>query len=278
MSDTTVTTTPPAGTTPPPAAWHEGKIDAETLGFWQNKGYDVTDPVKVASELTKQYRAAEKFIGVPPDQVLRMPKADAKPEEFAAFYQRLGAPADPKEYDFSGVKFAGNDLEPAFADAMRAGLAAAFVPKDKAAAIVKSVVNYLESADTSESTVNAQKLADEKTNLAKNWGAKYDFNHLQAMEGARRAGITPEAVKALEGQLGYAAVMEHFRKIGANTSEDTFVERGAGGQGDVVTREGAISRKSELMADSAWAKRYLEGGAAEAREMTRLNTMIDGGM
>ena len=38
----------------------------------------------------------------------------------------------------------------------------------------------------------------------------------------------------------------------------------------------AIARKAELMADAAWADRYLKGGQTEAREMTRINTMIDG--
>src|SRR6266705_1616244 len=247
--------------------WHTG-ADAETLGFWQNKGYDVSDPLKLATGLTKQYREAEKFIGVPPDQVVKLPKADAKPEEFAAMWQRLGAPKEAKEYDFSGVKFAGNDLEPAFADAMRQGLHASSVPKDKASAIVASVVKYLESADTTESTVNAQKLAEEKTKLQTNWGDKFNFNHLQAIEGARRLGITPEATKALENQIGYADLMETMRKIGANTREDTFVERGTGSAaGDVTTREGAMARKAELMADPAWGDRYIKGGQTEKREM-----------
>lgn len=282
MTDTTVTTTAPpiipvtTPNTPAPPAWHEG-IEPETIGFWQNKGYDLTSPKALAAALTKQYREAEKFIGAPPDQIHKMPKADAKPEEFAAFWQRLGAPAKPEDYDFSSVKFAGNDLEPSFVSAMREGLASAFVPKDKAAAIVASVVKYLESADTTESTVNAAKLAEEKASLRQNWADKFDFNHLQAIEGARKLGITPEAVKAMENQIGYAAVMEAMRKIGANTREDTFVERGAGSAaGDVVTREGAMSRKQELMADKEWGKRYLSGGVTEKREMDRINQMIDG--
>ena len=261
-----------AGAAPP---WHAG-VEAETLGFWQNKGLDVADPKTVATGLTKFYRDAEKFIGVPPDQLIRMPKADAKPEDLKAFYQRLGAPADPKEYDFNGIKFGGNDLEASFADSMRAALAAAYVPKDKAGTIVGAVVKYLEDADAAESAVSTAKIAEEKAALAKNWGTAFEYNKLKAMEGAQRLGITPEAVALMEKSVGYAAVMEAMRKVGVGTSEDTFVDRGAGGQGKPVTREGAIARKSELMADKAWSDRYLKGGVQERQEMDALNIMIDG--
>jgi len=67
-----------------------------------------------------------------------------------------------------------------------------------------------------------------------------------------------------------------MRKIGAGTSEDTFVERGTNTNGQVTTREGAISRKAELMKDAAWADRYLKGGQTEKREMDQINIMIDG--
>jgi hypothetical protein len=253
-----------------PPVWHAG-VDAEVLGFWQNKGLPLDDAKAFATKLTEQYRAAEKFIGVPPDQVVKLPKADAPPEDLRAFYERLGAPKEAKDYDFSAIK------DQAVADTLRAAAHDRGLTKDAASAVAAAIAKALESRATTESTVHAQKLADEKAALLKNWTPeKFDFNHLQAIEGARRLGISPEGVKALESQTGYAAVMEAMRKIGANTREDTFVEKGAGSQGDVTTREGAISRKAELMADTAWADRFLKGGATEVREMTRLLTMIDG--
>lgn len=246
--------------------WHEG-VDAETVGFWSNKGYDVTDPKKVASELTKQYRALEKFTGAPPDQIVRLPKADAKPEEIAAFRQRLGMPKEASEYDLSAVK------DTTIADTLRATAHSAGLSKDAASAVAAAVAKALESKSTTDTTLQAAKLAEEKTKLTGNWGDKFNFNLLQANEGARRSGITPEAVKLMENQVGYAAVMEHFRKIGANTSEDTFVERAGGGPG-VTTREGAMSRKAELMADQAWAKRLTSGDVEAKREYDQLVAMI----
>lgn len=260
---------PPAPAPPPAAAWHDG-IEAETLGFWQNKGLDVTDPKKLASELTKWGRNAEKFIGAPPDQIIKLPKADAPPEDLRAFYERLGAPKEAKDYDLSAVKDA------TIADALRATAHEKGLSKDAASALAATVAKALESRASTDSTLDAAKLAEEKTKLAANWKDKFEFNQLQAMEGARRLGITPEAVKLMEQSIGYSGVMEAMRKIGASTREDTFVERGVGNAGEVTTREGAASRKQELMADRSWADRYLAGGQTEKREMDRLNQMIDG--
>lgn len=257
--------------------WHDG-VDAETLGHWQNKGWKIDSPKDIAIAATKQAREAEKHFGVPAEQLLKMPKADAKPEEIKAFWNRLGAPTDAKDYDFSGVKGAdGNPIAAPLADTLRAAAAAANLPKDAAATVAQAVAKHLDDTRAAETAVTAGKVAAEKAELLKNWGINADFNLLKAMEGARRLGITPEAVKALEGQIGYAAVMESMRKIGVGTSEDTFVERGAGGSaGKVTTREGAVARKAELMADKAWGARYLAGGIAEKQEMDGLNVMIDG--
>lgn len=275
--------TPPPSPTPPPAAWHNG-VEPELLGFWQNKGLPLDDPKAFGVKLTELYRGAEKFIGAPPDRIVRLPAPDAKPEEIAAFRARLGVPAQPTEYDFSSIKdAAGQPLAQPLADALRSASHEAGVPKDAAAKVAAAVVKHLDSVKATETSLNAGKLAEERSNLEKNWGGKdsatYQFNHLQAMEGARRLGITPEAVKALEGQIGYAATMDAMRKVGAARSEDVFVTPPGGGNGPggvPATREGAIARKSELLADKAWAARFTAGDAEAKREYDSLNRMIHG--
>jgi hypothetical protein len=185
-------------------------------------------------------------------------------------------PADAKDYDFSGVKFSdGTELDAAFTDKMRSAFADARVPKDRAPTVTKAVVEYLEEADKAETTERTAKIDAEKAELKKNWGPNYDLNKLRAMEGAKRLGITAEAITALEGQVGYSAVMEAMRKIGAGTSEDAFIE-GKGSNSNPMTQQGAMARKAELMADKDWAARYLKGGAAEKREMYALDAMIAG--
>lgn len=255
------------------APWHQG-LDAETLGHIQNKGWKVDDVKDVVTNAVKQGRELERHFGVPADQLIKLPKADADPKEWRAVHQRLGAPAEAKDYDFSAVKdAAGQPLAAHISDAIRASAFERGLSKDAATSLATAVQKAIDGAKQNEATVKAGKLTDEKTKLKTDWGDKFDFNHLQAMEGARRLGITPEGVAAIEQQIGYAATMEAMRKIGGKGGEDIFVG-GGGNNGEVTTATGAVARKAELMADAAWAKRYMDGGAAERQEMDRLNTMI----
>jgi hypothetical protein len=269
--------TPPSPPTPPPApAWHEG-VAPEVKGFWQNKGLPLDDPKAFGTKLTELYQQAEKFIGVPPDRLVRMPAADAKPEDIRAFQQRLGAPAEAKEYDFSVVKdAAGNPLSAPLVDALREAAFDRGLTKDAALTVAQKVVKAIDGIRAAESADQTAKIAEARDKLKQNWGPNFEYNKLKAMDGARKLGISPEAVATLENVIGYADTMEALRKIGVGTSEDTFVDRGTNTNGQVTTREGAIARKAELMADHAWAGRYLKGGAAEVREMTALNMMITG--
>jgi hypothetical protein len=253
--------------------WHGGKIDADTLGFWQNKGIDAADPVAVATTLTKQYREAEKFVGVPASQLLRLPKDASDEAGWNSVYQRLGAPADAKEYDFSGVKnAAGQAPDAALLDTIRATAASLRLPKDKAPDLAAAVVKHLDSVQAERAAANAATLAAEKAALAQSWGANADLNKLTAMQGAKRLGIDPETVATLENTIGYAKVMEMFRKIGAGTSEDTFHDGGSAA--NPVTRESAQARLNELTNDQAWGKRLLAGDAAARREFDHLSALI----
>ena len=269
--------TPPSPPTPPPAtAWHDG-VAPEVKGFWQNKGLPLDDPKAFGTKLTELYQQAEKFIGVPPDRLLRMPAADARPEDIRAFHQKLGAPADAKEYDFSSVKdSANNPISAPLADALREAAYDRGLTKDAALTVAQKVVKAMDGLKASESATQQARIAEARDKLKANWGTSFEYNKLKAMDGARRLGIDPDTVATFENVIGYAGIMEALRKIGVGTSEDTFIDRGTHTNGQVTTREGAAARKAELMSDKAWATRYLAGGVAEVREMTALNQMITG--
>lgn len=196
-----------------------------------------------------------------------------------AFRIKLGMPAEAKEYDFAAVKRAdGKPIDQALADSLRASAHNAGLSKDAAVEVAKAVVKHMDDASAAEATIKATKVAEEKAKLAENWGTKFQYNHIKAMEAAQRLG--PEfvaAVQALEGQVGYSKVMDLFRRIGMSGSEDIFVEGGGGSPGGApTTREGAVARKAELMADGEWTKRLNAGDAKTVAEWKGLNKLIDG--
>lgn len=257
--------------------WHHG-IDAELIGHWQNKGYDLGDPAKIAIEATKAARAAERHLGVSADQILRLPK-DANDEAgWNGVWRKLGVPEMPEEYDFSSIKHSnGEALDPAFVDTMRAGLLAARVPKDKAAEIIKAAVRFTDDGDMADSIEFNAKLDAERATLKRDWGQNFEYNRLKAMEGARRAGVDPATVAMIEKQIGYSKVMELFRKIGTGTSESTFVDGSrVTPDGLPATREGAKAVQKDKFNDPAWVKRLFDKDPQTLREFQNLSKLTTG--
>lgn len=251
--------------------WYDG-MDAELLGHFDNKGWKKDDPKALLTEVGKAWKGLERHFGTSADQLLKLPKDASDEAGWSAVRQRLGMPAEAKDYDFAGIKFAdGTELEQSFADTMRTSLHKAGVAKDAAPEVVKAVVKYLGDADRAESDARAATLTAERSTLQREWGNNFEFNRLTAMQGAKRLGVDEATVAKLEGEIGYAKVMEMFRKIGAGTSEDTFVE---GSSGNPTTMNGARARIAELKSDPDWVKKYLAGSKKEVDEMNNLMSMV----
>lgn len=262
--------------------WHAGVpgVDETLVGHWQNKGWDKKSAAEVAVEATRAAMEAQKFVGVPANQLLRLPKEAGDEAGWKPVWQRLGVPADPKEYNFADVKRSdGSAPEESFIETMRAAAFRHNIPKEAANAITREVVKFMENSDTSESAGKAARIAEQKAALLKNWGPNFEANKFVAGRAATTLGIDPATVASLENVIGYDKIMEMFRAIGAKTGEDKYVTSGApGAQGGVMTREQAVAKKGELMADPVWKKAYLSGGmqSKEFREMQALEILIVG--
>ena len=251
--------------------WYDGKLDERTLG-WVKLRYPgkFDDPAGLVSELHKSYTEAEKFIGAPPAEIVRIPK-DAKDEAgWKQVHAKLGVPSDPKEYVFEGIP------DPV-ANAVREIAPKIALTKDGAVQVAQTVSKLMESGKAEELATRTASITQEKQKLDKNWGANADANRLVAKAAAQKLGMTAEHVNALENVVGYASVMEMLRNIGEKLGEAKFVTNPNGGGGtQVMSVDMAKARKSELMRDRAWGDRYSKGGTAEFNEMMALNTIIAG--
>lgn len=257
------------------AQWFDG-YDAETKGYIQNKGLDKKTPAEAFLEVSKFHREAEKFVGAPANEMVRLPK-DPNSLEWKNVWERLGKPKEVKEYDLSSVKRAGDKaLDGPLADTFRNAAFNANLPKEAAVRVAAEVVKHLDAQDSAKAAVDADKLAGEKAALKANWGNNEAANMVIAAGAAKALGVSPEQVQVLENTIGYAKVMEMFRNIGTKIGEDRFVHSSAPGGTGVMTRDQAQAEKKALMNDDAWVKRYNAGGTEEKRKMLSLNSIITG--
>lgn len=265
---------PAAGTLSADPAF--ANLDAETRGAIANHGWDKKAPFEAFSEAFKSFREAEKFTGVPKDQIARIPKDVADEAGWKALHTRLGVPEKPEEYDFKDVKFAdGSELDPQFVGAMAPALQAAGVPKDRAPDVVKAVVKFMEGATASEDAETQATLAKGRDEIAKSWGGNKEANAFIVKQAVIKLGLPEAVVDSLEKSAGYAPTMQALLKIGQMMGEDKFIASPApGGGGSVMTREQAVSRLGDLKRDPSWVKKVNTGDAIANREFNDLTQMI----
>ena len=287
MSGSAAVPNPAGGTainpSPPPIApplvtpgdWSKG-MDAGMLGHATLKGWDMSDPAKAFASAAQAHQAAEQYIGVPANDLMRIPK----PEDSAgwdAVWQRLGAPKTAADYDLTSVKTAaGADTTPEFQEFVRQTAAALHLPKAQAPALGQAILKFQDGTGMAAATETAAALAVERTALDRNWGTSKAQNMVVAQRAASALGVDPETVKALESQVGYAKVMNMFLQVGQKIGEDSFIGTPPGGGPRVLTRDTAIARKAELMSDPIWRDSYLKGDVAKNREFQALLTLIVG--
>lgn len=267
---------PPAPAPAPAAQWFAG-ADPELIGHIQNKGWHEKPANEVALAAIAAHREAEKHIGVPADQIIRAPKDAADEAGWKALYTRLGKPDAPDGYDLTTVKFAdGTDLSDDFSAFARKTAHDLNLPKDAGTRLASELAKFIDGADTGARAEADAKLVTERQELDKEWGQNKEANLFIAKQAAAKLGVDPSAVAALEKEVGYAAVMKMFQKIGSAIGEDKFISQDGSNNKGILTREQAVARKAELQNDTDWAKRYLNGDTAAAREMTALNVIITG--
>jgi hypothetical protein len=271
-----------AGSAAAAATWFTG-LDPEALGVANNKGWKLDDPKVAFETAAKAYKSFETLRGIPADELVRVPKANAAADDIKAFRQRLGVPKEAKEYDLSGLKFAGAELEPGFATALRNGLLEAGVTKDNAAAAIKPVLKWLEDSDAEENAVLTGKVTKEKEDLDRSWGSNKDKNEFIAKSYlsklATAAGVSADealaAWNALSkvGGIGAASAMKMLLAGGIATGEDRYVGPGGGQENMPLSREGALARIDALKKDTDWQARYLKGGVKETQELHGLHVI-----
>lgn len=252
---------PAAPQAPAPTDWTTGLSD-ELRGYVQNKGFK--DP---ASALDS-YRNLEKLMGAPKERLLKLPEGD-DPAAWKEVYERLGRPADPKEYQVAPPK--GVD-DPEYVNWARETFHELGLPKKQAEALAQKLAERAESQMSAKAEAYQTNVAQSEAQLKKEWGAAFEQNLNIAKNAARAFGMSPELIDKLEASMGFEGVMKFMHQVGSKVGEGSYVagENRQSGFG-VMTPEAAQQRIRDLRSDASFIQRYTAGGATEKQEMERLH-------
>ena len=264
--DAPITETPAAAVVAAPP-WHAG-FDADTLAYVQAKKLDGMPNINEAfAHVAKFHRDAEAYIGIPADQRIRTPNPN-DPASVKAFWNKFGTPENAEGYDLSGVKSAaGQDIDPGLATALRNTLYEHNIPASAAPKVAEAFVKHMDATEAAQMTATEGQLAAQQAALKLLWGPNYDANINLADQAAKRIGLDVQGAALLAEKVGADKVLEVLRKIGANTSEDSFV---AGNPMQGATPPMTVVEAREtltvLQGDREFGKRLIDGDLAAKKQ------------
>jgi len=223
----------------------------------------------------------EKFVGA--DKAGRgviVPKPEAKPEEWQAFYKKVGGvPEKPDGYVVHSdpkiaAELAADPLIVQFREqAHKMGMPPQFLK-----GAVEWYVGAMKGLQETQHAGLDQKAEADIAALHTEWqGTKYDEN----VELGRRAAkmFIPhdkpeqmqEILNKMEGALGTKFTLQMWASIGQGLSEHGFVADPMNTGGGAMTPEGARLKINELKKDENWSKRFATGDVEAKKEWDLLH-------
>lgn len=251
---------PAAASAPSAPEWLKG-ADETTVGYVQNKGW--TEPAQVL----EGYRNLEKLLGADKaGRAVVLPGEKAEPAEIAAFYEKLGRPADPKDYKIPVPE----GYDPGFAEAAKAKFHELGITAKQAEALAAWNNEYVQGAVASHKNQTAESFQADVAALKTEWGAAHDQNVIVARNVVNALGWDAAKVDKLSAAIGHKELMQTLHQLGTRMGEDSFVSGNSTNYGGAMTPAQARSRIQELRQDKAWTGRYLSGDADAKAEMAKL--------
>jgi hypothetical protein len=251
----------PAAAAPAAAPeWLKG-ADEVTVGYVQNKGW--TEPTQVL----EGYRNLEKLLGADKaGRAVVLPGDKAEPAEVAAFYEKLGRPADPKDYKIPVPE----GYDPGFAEAAKAKFHELGITAKQAEGLAAWNNEYVQNLVAGQQNQTAEAFQKDVAALKEAWGAAHDQNVVVARNVVNALGWDAAKVDKLSAAIGHKELMQTLHQLGTKMGEDLFVGGKDNQYGGALTPAQAKARIQELRNDKAWTARYLNRDAEALAEMTKL--------
>lgn len=245
--------------------WYSGVEDADLRGFAELKGWK--DP----GAALRSYRDLEKFQGVPPERLIKLPEADDK-AAWGEVHKRLGFAPPEKAEEYGLDKLDGFD--PAFVQAAQGVFHKHGLPKDMAIAAMTDVGALLGQMQADAESQRTTEHNNEVTKLKTEWGDKYDglveLGKRAISEYMPKSGLTDADMDAIRDVVGSAKFNKFWAGIGSTMGEAAFHEGGTTTTTGSLTPDGVNARIKALSQDREWFQRKEAGGVKENDEWNRL--------
>lgn len=238
-----------AGAAAAPASfdWGTLTLDPEVKSLVSDRQW------KTPNDAIKSYQNLEKLTGVPPDQMLKLPKGD-DPAAWNEVWNRLGRPAKAEDYKIPLPEGDKGEFAKVAANWFHeAGLTQAGATK------LATKWNEFQAAQMQANTeALAARDLKEVGELKAEWATDYDKHAAIVDKAAETFGMTPEQLAALKQSMGPKAAMNFMRNIGSKLGiEDPNFVKGDGPTGFTnMSPQQAQEEMTRLRKDKLFAQEF----------------------
>ena len=245
-------------------AWDSG-FDETTRAYIGNKGWQ--NP----SDILNSYRNLEKFSGGSKN-LIELPGHDADADAMSTFYNKIGRPESPDNYNFTLPDAGDEELFNWFRQtAHETGLT------DTQAAQLFNKWEELSTSRVNEIQQNALQSAESDiASLKKEWGQGFDAQIQSGRRAVEAIGLSEDQLTEYESKLGTAEMLKLFATLGSKMGEDSFEDGGRSGGSFGLTPAAAQAQLSDLRMDKNFMDAYLSGDKDAVSKMQRLMGMAYG--
>lgn len=258
----------PLNTTAPQAktgAWYESIADETLRGYVESKGF------KGVEDVISSYKQAETLLGDKVNAAV-IPGADATPEQWEEFYNKLGRPSSANDYKLELPE--GDDG--AFSKTAAEWMHKAGLNQQQAQGLNKYWNEFVVNQQAAIEQQRQIQHQNELQSLKQEWAQNYDKNVELARRAARSLGVNDDMANKLQNAIGPKEMMNLFSKIGNGFSEHTFHGSNDNASPFGMSVEAARARQQDIMKTQLLREKYISGDPTLRTEMDTLNRIIAG--
>lgn len=222
--------------------------------------------IKNLDGLADSYYNAQKLLGVPKDQILRLPTSD-KPEDWAPVYDKLGRPTKAEDYKLT-LK-AGQKAEEQFTKALTGKAHELGVSQKQLDGLFGWFMETSTATVASQQAERDAKTAAAAAALKTEWGAAFDshladVSHLVDQLEEKYPGIKKDLEATGAGNS--PALAKYLKDQYGSHKEDGFIRGRAGGSSSLQSPAEAQQSIAALKQDQKFMATYLNRQSAGHKE------------